>query len=309
MLFPKGEAAALGAAMCWSVSALAFEAASKRIGSVAVNILRLVLALVFLSLYCGAARGRSLPTDAAPANWAWLGVSGLIGFTLGDLCLFRAYILIGARLTMLIMSLVPPLTGVIGAVVLGERLGGVDWLGMAITVGGVCWVVLERSPREGTPPLRPSLTGIALALAATAGQAVGLILSKIGMAGSLTAAAAGVTGYDPFAATQIRIIAGAVGFGAIIVAAGWWARVRASLGDRRALAEVGLGAVFGPCIGVSLSLMSVQHARTGVAATLMSIVPVLIIAPSVLVLKERVSARSVAGAVIAVGGVAVMMLL
>ena len=199
-----GELAALGAACCWTVTALAFERAGRRIGSLVVNLLRLLVAFGFLTLFGALVRGVALPLDASPHAWCWLGASGLVGFTVGDLCLFRAFVVIGSRLSVLLMSLVPPLTALLGRLLLGEVLTPVDWLGMTLTVGGVAWVALERRPEGDGRRGRVPWTGILLGLGGAAGQAVGLALSKYGM-GS----------YDPFAATQIRVIVGALGFAVV----------------------------------------------------------------------------------------------
>jgi drug/metabolite transporter (DMT)-like permease len=289
-----GEIAALMTACCWTVTSMAFEAAGKRIGSLPVNFIRLIMALGFLAAYGAITRGMPLPTDASARAWGWLAVSGVVGFAVGDLCLFRAFVVVGARLSMLMMALVPPFTALIGLALLGETLGPLDLLGMGLTVGGVAWVVLERKPGSTK---RPPVSGILLGLGGAVGQAVGLVLSKHGM-----------RDYDPFAATQIRVMAGIVAFAAILTFAGVWPRVVAALRDGAAMARTTLGAVFGPFLGVSLSLLAVKHTETGVAATIMAIVPVLIIAPSALVFKERVTVRAVLGAVIAVGGVAVLFL-
>src|SRR5512133_519971 len=117
-----GEFAALLVAIFWTVSALAFEAASNRLGSVAVNILRLFIGLVFLSMLTLILRGRLLPTDASNENWLWLTLSGLVGFLFGDLFLFKSYTIIGSRFSMLIMTLVPPLTALFGWIIMGEHL-------------------------------------------------------------------------------------------------------------------------------------------------------------------------------------------
>jgi drug/metabolite transporter (DMT)-like permease len=115
--------------------------------------------------------------------------------------------------------------------------------------------------------------------------------------------------YDPFAATQIRIIAGTAGFGVIVTFLGLWPRVARALRDKKAVANMSLGAMFGPFLGVSFSLVAVKYTETGIAATIMAIVPVLIIAPSVILFKEKLTAREVVGAVVAVAGVAVLFLL
>jgi hypothetical protein len=62
----------------------------------------------------------------------------------------------------------------------------------------------------------------------------------------------GMGDYDPFAATQIRVIVGALGFAAVFSVIGWWPRVAAARHDRLALGQVSLGGFFGPFLGVSL---------------------------------------------------------
>lgn len=291
-----GEVAALATAVCWTVTSMAFESAGKRIGSLAVNLIRLVMAFGFLALYCWVTRGRPLPSDASAHNWYWLSLSGVVGFTIGDLCLFRAFVLLGARLSMLLMSLVPPMTALIGLAILDERLEALDWVGMSITVAGVTWVVAERRrPGNGAAGSPHSRAGILLGVLGAAGQAVGLVLSKYGM-----------RGYDSFAATHIRIIAGIAAFAVVFTVIGWWPTVFRALGNRGAMARTTLGAIFGPFLGVSFSLVAVKYTEAGVAATIIALVPVLIIPPAVLVQKESVSPRAILGSLVAVAGVALL---
>ena len=146
-----GELAALGTAVCWTFSALSFTAAGKRVGSLNVNLLRLALALVMLAGYGWIVRGHPWPTDASGTTWRWLLLSGFIGFFIGDLCLFEAFVLVGTRLSTLLMSLAPPLTAVSGWLILGERLSGRDWLGMTITVTGTILVLVERHGETAAP--------------------------------------------------------------------------------------------------------------------------------------------------------------
>lgn len=299
MATPVGELAALGTAACWTASSLAFAAAAQRLGSLALNLIRLVIAFGFLTLTCWIRRGVALPVDATPEAWGWLSVSGLVGFVVGDLCLFRALVLIGPRLSMLIMSLAPPVAAALGWAWLGESLNAADLAGMAVTLAGVAWVVIERQPAQAgdEPARRPSLPGVGMAVVGAIGQGLGLVISKVGMGGD-----------DPVAATQIRVLAGIAGYALIFTAIGWWGRFIAALPDRRGLALAALGSFCGPFLGVSLSLLAVQRTHTGVAATLMSITPVLII-PAVMALhRERVSARAALGAAVAVAGVALLWL-
>lgn len=290
-----GEIAALATACCWTVTALAFEASGRRVGSLVVNLIRLCLGFAFLSLYTLIFRGRLLPLDATPHAWLWLSLSGVVGFFLGDLFLFRAFVIIGSRISMLIMASVPPLTALCGWLLMREVLTLTHWFGMTLTLAGIAWVILERQPRgEGTTLSRP-LSGILFAWGGALGQAGGLVLSKYGM-----------KDYDAFAATQIRGIAGIICFVLLFTVLRRWSRFRPIWRDGRSLGIISLGAFFGPFLGVSLSLLAVQHTATGIAATIMALVPVLIIAPAVILFRERLTVREVVGALLAVGGVAIL---
>lgn len=264
-----------------------------------VNILRLVVGFVFLTVFTWFYRGMMLPLDAAPHNWIFLMLSGFVGFTFGDLCLFQAFVVIGARISMLIMALAPPMTALIGWMILGEEMTLLNLLGMAITLSGVALVVLKREDgngRQGTGRrVRFSypVWGLLLAFGGAIGQAVGLVLSKYGM-----------EGYDTFASTQIRVIAGIAGFSLILTFRGLWKDVLRAVQYRKPMLQLSLGAFFGPFLGVSFSLIAVRYTETGIAATIMSIVPVLIIAPSVILFKEKVNFKEILGAILAVTGVA-----
>lgn len=292
-----GELAALGAAAAWAVTALAIEGGARRIGSLTVNLVRLIFGFAFLSLAGLLVRGVLLPLDATAHNWAWLAVSGLVGFTFGDLCLYRAYLVLGPRLSSLMMALVPPITALIGWMALGETLTRRDLLGMTLTVVGIGWAILERGRGAEAGPLSISFAGVALGFGGALGQAVGLILSKIGMAG-----------YDVFAATQVRVLAGTVGYALLFFALRWWPNVRTGIRDGKALGFSALGAFFGPFLGVSLSLIAVRETVAGVAASIMALTPVLIIPLVIVLRKERVGLGGFAGALVAVTGVALLFL-
>jgi drug/metabolite transporter (DMT)-like permease len=289
-----GEFAALGTACCWAATAMAFESAGKRIGSLPVNLIRLVIGFCFLTALTWIVRGQPLPTDATPRAWLFLGLSGLIGFSFGDLCLFRAFVLIGSRLSILIMSLVPPIAAVLGWLVLGETLRNRELLGMALTVGGVAWVVRERIP-HADGARRPPAWGVLLAIGGALGQAGGLILSKKGMAG-----------YDAFASNQIRVLAGIAGFSVLFTALRLWPRVFEALRQPAAMSRTAFGAFFGPFLGVSLSLVAVAHAPAGVAATIMAISPVILLPATRWRSGEPVTWRASLGALVALAGTAVL---
>lgn len=296
-----GEIAALLTALCWTVTAMAFESAGKRVGALSLNLIRLLIGLVFLSIYNAIINDGFIPI-ATGYQWFWLTLSGIVGFVLGDLFLFRAFILIGARISMLIMSLVPPITALIGWITLGEVLSGIEFLGMGVCMAGISLVMLS-GPNKGEKfslkkgQMGPVVLGSLLALGGAIGQAAGLVLSKKGM-----------QDMDPFAATQIRIMAGVVGFLVVITLFKRWKNVHAALKDLKAMKFMTLGSFTGPFLGVSFSLLAVQHTDTGVAATLMALTPVLIIPPAIILKKEKIHLMEILGALISVGGVALFFL-
>lgn len=292
-----GEFAALFTACCWTVTALAFESASNKVGSIAVNLIRLVLALVFLSVFCYFIRGEFFPVDAGLHTWMWLSLSGLIGFVIGDLFLFESYTIIGSRVSMLIMTLVPPMTAFLSWLMLGETMTLFNFLGMAITLGGIAVVIVNKGTGDKMFSFTHSLRGILFAFIGALGQAIGLVFSKVGM-GS----------YNAFAATQIRIITGIIGFSILITVWKKWRNVGNAVKNVSAIKRIGLGSVFGPFLGVSFSLFAVQHANAGIASTIMAIVPILIIPASVMFLCQKVTLKEIIGAVISVCGVALFFL-
>ncbi len=288
----SGEVAALLVAFFWTITALSFEMASKRVGSLAVNILRLGFAFVLLSLFTWIYRGFLLPTDASQHAWVWLGLSGLVGFVFGDYFLFKSYTLISSRIAMLIMTFVPPVTVLLGWIVLDESMTVQHLLGMTLTVGGIAITIFSKNNDENKYKLNYPLKGILFAFFGVLGQAGGLILSKYGM-----------REYDPFASTQIRIIAGFIGFAVIIAFTRRTGLITKAFANRKAMSGIYIGSFFGPFLGVSFSLIAIQHTNTGIASTIMAIVPILIIPPAAIFLKQKVTFIDYVGAIISVGGV------
>ncbi len=294
-----GEFAALLTTVFWTITALSFETAGKRIGSLHLNLLRLGLAILLLTAFSWFRRSMPVPLDATSHQWTWLSISGLVGFVIGDYCLFQAFIIIGARVSMLFMTLAPPIAAFTGWYFYGDIISGKGALGMFITMIGIALVIFVRTPSALKPSSRYSkvklalpLQGIILAFIAAMGQGVGLVLSKHGM-----------QQYDPFSSSQIRVIAGFIGFAIVFTILGKWKELPASFKDGKAMLWLAVGAVFGPFLGVSFSMIAVQHTTAGIAQTIMSLVPVLIIPPAMVISGERPKLREIIGAIVAVIGV------
>jgi drug/metabolite transporter (DMT)-like permease len=288
-----GEFAALLVAFFWTITALAFESATRRVGSLAVNLLRLIIGFIFLSVFALIYRGMILPVDASRENWMWLTLSGLVGIVFGDLFLFKSYTIIGSRFAMLIMTLVPPITAFFGWLLMGEHLEPMHYLGMTLTFTGISLAIFNRNGKGERLSLKLAPIGILYAFGGAVGQALGLVLSKKGL-----------NDYDPFAATQIRIIAGIFGFAMLVTVMRRWNSIMEAVLNREGMKSLSLGAFFGPFLGVSFSLVSVKFTEAGIASTIMALVPIFIIAPAVVLYKEKVTIAEIIGAFISVCGVA-----
>ncbi len=281
-----------------------FEAASRRVGSVPVNIIRIGVALLLLSLVLFLRDGSPIPSDFPLHGWIYLGLSGVVGFFIGDIFLFKALVDLGPRLAMLIHSLAAPTAAVIGWLLLSEQYQPTQWLGIAVTLSGVCLVIMERTPdsppRARFRPRTVSAKGITYGILAMLGQAVGYLLSKVGMMTD--------SGYlDAFASTQIRAIAAFFSLCLFFSLTGKWGQVKNAATDVKALTYTSLGAVVGPFLGVSLSLWILHYLSAGVAATFLSLVPIFMIPFAVFIHKEHVSIRAILGTVIAIFGIYLLM--
>lgn len=298
-----GEIAGVLTAVFWTVTSLAFESAGKKVGSLSVNLIRLVMAFFLIGIYSWVARGFFFPSDANLFQWKWLALSGLIGFVIGDLLLFQAFVVVGARISMLMMALAPPFAALIGWLLLDEIMLPQSLIGMVVTMCGIVIVILKREKIEENGKLvnriksSHSVKGILLAIGGALGQAAGLVISKKGMGE-----------YDAFSATQIRIITGIAGFTILFFFMKRWPKVWEAVQHKPAMKRIALGAFFGPFLGVSFSLLAVQHTQAGIAATLMAISPVLIIPPAIILFKEKVNWKEILGAVITIAGIALFFL-
>ena len=232
------------------------------------------------------------PMDATAYNWFWLGISGIVGFFLGELFLFKSYTIIGSRTSQLVMSLAPMLTAVIGWFFLHEILSAKSIVGIIVSVTGIMIAVAGKKLKLKIP-----LRGFLYALGGALGQAVGLILSKKGMGD-----------YDAVAATQIRAIVGFVAFAVLVTFMRRWKRVLITTTDKKSMKATTIGAIFGPFVGVALSLYAVQHTSTGIASALMALTPIFIIVPSAVMFKEKITAPQVIGAVISIVGATIFFL-
>jgi drug/metabolite transporter (DMT)-like permease len=295
-----GEIAALVTSVCWSLNSIQFTLAGRRVGSEVVNRARLLLAVLYLSLAHLVVRGGLWPIHAEPFRWAWLGLSGVIGLVIGDGCLFQAFLYIGPRRSMLLMTLVPVISTLVAWAWLGETLRPAEMGAILLAVGGIAWVVAERGRAADTPSVqeRRYALGVLLGLGGALGQALGLVTAKQGLAGD----------FPSLSATVIRMVIASGVIWLLTLVRGQVGPTWRALGDRRAFLFIVGGSLVGPFVGVWLSMVAVQRAPVGIASTLMSLSPIILIPLDHWIFRAKASPRSIAGTVVALAGASILFL-
>ena len=294
---PLGALAAIGTSVMFALSSTVFTLASRRVGSMALNRVRLVMAVGWLILAHALLR-TPLPFDAGGRRWLLLGCSGILGLALGDACLFQAFIWIGARLAMLLLSTAPALASLWAWWFLGEALSARQWAGILLTLGSVAWVLQEGDGRAAwVGSDRRHLFGTLCGLGAAAGQAAGLILAKQGVTGDFPA----------LSATLMRMVAATLTLWLYTALRSEMRETVRTFGaDRAAWGLTVAGSFLGPFLGVTLSILSIQHIEVGIASTLMALPPVFLLPIGYCFFHERFGWSAVLGTGLAVAGVALM---
>ncbi len=293
-----GELAALLTAISWSFTSIFFTIAAKRIGALNVNRIRLYFASLMLITTQFILYGNFIPIHVEWSRWLWLGISGIIGLILGDSMLFHAFALIGTRLSMLLLSLVPIISTILAWIFLNETLTPIEIFAIILTVGGISWVILEKVNNKNEARHTKLRAGILCGLGGAFGQALGLIAAKKGMYGDFPA----------LTATLMRILVAS----SIFLFYGTIKRMihPPKITDKlkSALLPIFGGSFFGPFVGIWLSLVAIKYANIGIASTLMALPPIFLLPLTRVIFKEKVSWRSLFGTIVAVGGVAMIFL-
>ena len=301
-----GELISIGVAFSWTATALLSEFGSKRLGNLTLNVLRMALALVFSLVLFLVVTGSPLPAGASSEACFWMLLSGLVGYVIGDFCLFQCYIIIGSRFGQLFMTLAPLAAALMAWVTLGQQMTLMSIVAMLVTLFGISVSVLGRGEKHKVS-LKLPLNGVLFAIGAALCQGVGLVLSKIGMDHYETDAAM-PDWLIPFSANFYRCVAGIIGFAILHYFHDGMAPFRDALHDRKGLSVAIATTIFGPFVGVGFSLMAVQYTAAGIASTLMAMTPIIIILPSYWLFHEKITWKAVVGAFISVIGVSLFFL-
>jgi len=290
-----GELAALGASVSFAIGTSLSALAGRELGSTVLNRIRLVMASLLLMLTHWLLLGSLWPSQLATEGGLWLALSGVVGLVIGDAFLFQAFVLVGPRLPMLMMSLAPILAALQAWLILDEVLSLQQMLGILITLAGIGWVVLDGNNLQHRTPHyhRAILFGLFGAI----GQASGLVLAKNGL----------LDGFSAVSGNLVRMLAAAIVIWSLTFLQGQLKPTITTLnGNWKGLGLAMLASIFGPVVGVSLGLYSIQHTSIGIASTLMALPPILLLPIGYFVFKDRFGWGAVAGTLLAMFGVGML---
>jgi drug/metabolite transporter (DMT)-like permease len=289
-----GELSALLTAFLWSGTSLAFSSAAEKIGSLQLNINRMILASFFL-ISTILIMGYSI--DLTSTQFVNLIISGIIGLVIGDSFLFKSFQLLGARISMLLMALSPGMSTILAFFFLDERITFIGIVGILITIGGIALVVLEKNAESKH---RIKSIGIFYGILGALGQSGGLIFAKFAFQeGHITS----------FVATFIRILSSVIILLPVVVLLKRYKNPYKTFSQNKsAFGATLLGTILGPFLGITFSLIAIENTKVGIAATLMSTMPIIMLPMVRYIFKEKLSWRAILGAVISVVGVALIFL-
>ncbi len=289
-----GEISAVAAVLVWSFSAMIIASAAKRQGAMLINVSRLFIAALLLFITILIFR---IPVDVSRNQAVYLAVSGIIGLFFGDTFLLKAFETIGARLSMLIMSISPAMAAIMAYFVFDERLSAWGITGMIITIAGIVLVVAEKhDPDEGPHPI--TRFGLICALLGALGQAGGLIFARMAYEEGTI---------HGLIASWIRISVSVMALiPALLILRRLKNPITAFRNDPKSLRLTALGAFMGSYLGITFSLIAIEYTQVGIAATIMATVPIFMLAPAKFFLKEKINTAAVVGSFIAVAGVTLL---
>ena len=286
----RGELAALSAALIWAIASIIYIGIGRQLSPLVLNLSKGLIAIVLLILTL-LLKGEWLPQISMTAI-GLLSLSGIVGIGFGDTAYFEALNCLGARRALVLESIAPPLAAVMALVFLQERLAVGAWLGIALTIAGVTWVVVERT-HETLQPQQKLWRGTGFGLLAALGQASGAVLSRAALAG---------TTIDPLWSSLIRLVAG----GMVLLV--WLLLQRRTLQELKPLRSprfliiLTCTAFASTYLAIWLQQISLKYTAAGIAQSLSATSPLFVI-PVAIALGEKVSLRAIVGVLIAIVGI------
>ena len=292
---------------CWSLGIFPFTEGAKRFGSAALNQYRLFLAWIIITILACLFLSKSpfqLFLEPSAYNFIYLGLSGFIGFTIGDFFTFNSFRLLGPKLSSVYTTIAPCSALFFGYMFLGEEFNLTGIGGILLTVSGVIWLTLSKKDTNASisKGYVHNTSGILAGIAGAVCQGLGLVLSKVGFG------EAGAQQIEAIHAVWIRLL---FAFSAAMILALLLGKFKENASivfknKNGGMKYMLLGTFLGPVCGVTCSLLAITHLKVAEAQTIFALLPILVLPLNCFINKEKITLNSVFAVLLAVSGVFVL---
>ncbi|MDL2210782.1 DMT family transporter [Desulfovibrio sp. OttesenSCG-928-O18] len=299
VFFGIGEIAGLLTALGWAGSCQVHTMASRILGGLGMTVARqpLLLSAILIVVF---ATGTDITTPAS--SLLFLIGSGFLAMVLTDPLLYSASVMVGPRIALLVQSLSACLTAIFGYVLMGEALNLMGWLGILTASCGVAFVLMEGGLQVGT-----GIGGL------SRGQLIKGVswafLSAVSMAGSFLLLKQGMReGMQPMWAAFVRMGSGGLILWSIMLLRGQLFGMLRRAWTSWSIMRLLLFGCAVSTIGNCLVPVAMKYTQAGIAATLVSLQPIMIIIITSVMDRKLPTLRAVIGTVIAFSGTAMIFL-
>lgn len=293
-----GEISAILAAACWTVATSIFEDLGKTVSALSLNFYKALFGLFYLMIFAFFTNGYIIPLDIPENAMLWLVLSGFIGLVLGDFFILEAILLINARVVLLIYACSPPMSAILAYFILGQNMNFFQIIGMLVTLAGISLVVFNMNSEDNKKlkiTLNYPFKGVLFAVLGSFMQAFSYVIGKLGL-----------DGVEASDATLIRVGVAVIGISIIIILRGNSKKAASYLKNKTFVPKMLIGSFFAVFLGITFLLLAAKHTSAGVASTLSSLAPIMILPVAYFIKKQSVKSKEVIGAVIGVLGVGLM---
>ena len=295
-----GPLCALGSSLTWAIGSSVYTRQAGRVGAMEVNFTRAVLA--FPLFLIAAILTSGLPSFAAlhPENVGWLSVSVICSYGIGDMMFYMAALRLGTPTALAIGSVYPVWSTLVGALSLGEHVGGQRLVETLLCIAGVVWLVLLHGVSRAdnvTKDKRTRVIGLLLAL-----------VTSLFWAGNTYSVRRGGIGVAPFVVNGFRYLVASVVLGGLWLLR-WKRQGAPAIGharlllSRRALVRFAPAVLPEACLGSSIVVYAMTHTDLSIATPLAALSPLFSVPIGLLLGTETLDVRRLLAIVVTVAGV------
>ncbi len=294
-----GQLLGLLTAVCWAQNSLVYRHLGTKVGSDAVAHIRMWIALPAIILLAYFTEGSFFPINLSSQTYLVLFSSGAIGYFITDMMLFHAYVYLGARESMVIMTLSPVATAIFSYFLFAERLRPIQILGIMLTILGVITMVVGGMRIKGAASEeKQKAKGMLFAILASILQSVSFLLAKFALEGT-----------GPVSTNLLRNVGGLMAFILYSFIIKRNARSHfAAFKNPKWLALLFMAAMIGPVLGMSSQMKAFTLAPVGIVTTITQTTPILLLPIDKFILKKKITTSSLLGTFVSILGVAILFL-